>query len=220
MTHIWRGRDESYPYDKNIVMKNLMFDLGGVIMEIERRRAVDALKSIGLADADEMLGEYGQRGIFLELELGNVTPAQWRDELRRHIKGDVTDAEIDRAFEKFLIGIPESRLKDLEELHRDHKLYLLSNTNKVMWDGMILSEFRKDGHDINYYFDGVIPSFEVHCYKPDAEIFHKACEKFGIRPEDTIFFDDSKANVEAARALGFGGVHVADNRPFKEYLDK
>ena len=100
------------------------------------------------------------------------------------------------------------------------KLYLLSNTNKVMWDGMILSEFRKDGHDINYYFDGVIPSFEVHCYKPDAEIFHKACEKFGIRPEDTIFFDDSKANVEAARALGFGGVHVADNRPFKEYLDK
>ncbi|MDE6317785.1 MAG: HAD family phosphatase [Muribaculaceae bacterium] len=199
-------------------MKNLMFDLGGVIMEIERRRAVEALQSIGLTDADDMLGEYGQHGIFLELELGNVTPEQWRAELRRHITADVSDEAIDRAFERFLIGIPAQRLRELEALHRDHKLYLLSNTNKVMWDGMILDEFRKDGHDINYYFDGVIPSFEVHCYKPDAAIFNKACEKFGIRPQDTIFFDDSEANVRAAEALGFGGIHVKDNRPFSEYL--
>lgn len=199
-------------------MKNLMFDLGGVIMEIERQRAVDALKSIGLENAGEMLGEYGQQGIFLQLELGNVTPQQWRDELRRHINGEPTDAEIDHAFEQFLIGIPVGRLRELEELHRDHRLYLLSNTNKVMWNGIILDEFRKDGHNINYYFDGVIPSFEVHCYKPDAEIFMKACEKFGIRPEETVFFDDSLANVEAARKLGFGGVHVVDNRPFKDYL--
>jgi len=200
-------------------MKNLMFDLGGVIMKIERSRAVKALEAIGLTDANEMLGEYGQQGIFLELELGNVTPGQWRAELRRHIKGEVTDRQIDEAFERFLVGIPVERLRELEELHRDHKLFLLSNTNKVMWDGMILEEFRKDGHDIGYYFDGVIPSFEVHCYKPDAEIFIKACDKFGIKPEETIFFDDSQANVEAAIALGFGGVHVADERPFREYID-
>lgn len=199
-------------------MKNLMFDLGGVIMQIERQRAVDALREIGLEDANEMLGEYGQKGIFLELELGNVTPAQWRDELRKHIKGEVTDKQIDDAFGKFLVGIPVERLRELEELHKEHKLYLLSNTNKVMWDGIILDEFRKDGHDISYYFDDVIPSFEVHCYKPDAEIFEKACEKFNIKPEDTIFFDDSLANVEAARKLGFGGVHVVDERPFKDYL--
>ncbi len=201
-------------------MKNLMFDLGGVIMQIERRRAVEAFKSIGLDDADSMLGEYGQLGIFLDLELGNVTPSQWRDELRRHINGDVSDHDIDAAFESFLIGIPVERLRELERLHRDHRIYMLSNTNKVMWDGMIQREFRKDGHDMVYYLDGVIPSFEVHCYKPDAEIFVKACEKFGIKPGDTIFFDDSEANVEAAKALGFGGVHVTDSRPFGDYLNK
>ena len=199
-------------------MKNLMFDLGGVIMEIERRRAVDALKAIGLSDANEMLGEYGQQGIFLELELGNVTPQQWRDELRRHINCDVSDAEIDNAFMQFLIGIPIERLNELEELHKDYRLYLLSNTNKVMWEGKILEEFKKAGHDMDFYFDGVIPSFEEHCYKPDAAIFLRAAEKFGIKPEETIFFDDSLANVEAAQALGFGGVHVVDNRPFKEFL--
>lgn len=199
-------------------MKNLMFDLGGVIMEIERRRAVDALAAIGLTDANEMLGEYGQQGIFLELELGNVTPEEWRAELRRHINGNVSDAEIDNAFMQFLIGIPVARLKELEELRHDYRIYLLSNTNKVMWEDKIRDEFQKDGHDMAYYFDGIIPSFEEHCYKPDAAIFLRAAEKFGIKPEETIFFDDSLANVEAAKALGFGGVHVADNRPFKEYL--
>lgn len=199
-------------------MKNLMFDLGGVIMKIERQRAVDALREIGLDDADEMLGEYGQHGIFLQLELGNVTPQQWRDELRRHISKEVTDRQIDRAFERFLVGIPVERLRELEELRRDYKIYMLSNTNKLMWEDVIDSEFRKDGHDMAYYFDGVLPSFEEHCYKPDAEIFNRACQKFGIKPEDTIFFDDSLTNVEAAKALGFGGVHVVDERPFKSYL--
>lgn len=189
-------------------------------MKIERQRAVDALRWIGLEDAGSMLGEYGQHGIFLELELGNVTPQQWRDELRRHIKGDVTDKELDLAFERFLVGIPVERLRELEELRRDYKIYMLSNTNKVMWDDVIDREFRKDGHDMSYYFDGVIPSFEEHCYKPDAEIFNRACSKFGIKPEDTVFFDDSMANVEAAKALGFGGVHVVDDRPFREYLSE
>lgn len=195
-----------------------MFDLGGVIMKIERERAVKALQEIGVEDADELLGVYGQHGIFLQLELGNITPEEWRAELRRHTKADVTDAEIDNAFNRFLVGIPVERLHELEDLRRDYNIYMLSNTNKVMWDSKIAEEFRKDGHDMAYYFDGVLPSFEEHCYKPDAAIFRRACEKFGISPADTIFFDDSKANVEAAEALGFGGVHVVDQRPFRDYL--
>lgn len=199
--------------------KNLMFDLGGVIMTIERQRAVDALKAIGVTDADDLLGEYGQKGIFLDLELGNVTPAQWRDALRSHISiPGITDRQIDDAFCRFLIGIPEQRLAQLDDLHRRHRLYLLSNTNAVMWDAVILDQFRKAGHDISYYFDGVITSFECHAYKPDAEIFSKACAKFGIKPSDTIFFDDSLANVEAARALGFDGIHVTDTRDFRTLL--
>lgn len=196
----------------------MMFDLGGVIMEIERQRAVDALTAIGLDDANEMLGEYGQHGIFLDLELGKVSAEEWREELRRHIQGEVSDEAIDRAFEAFLIGIPVERLRELEALRGEYKIYMLSNTNKVMWEGKIRREFEKDGHDMGYYFDGIIPSFEVHCYKPDAKIFEEAKERFGIKPEETIFFDDSEANVEAARKLGFGGVHVVDKRPFKDYL--
>lgn len=187
------------------MIKNLMFDLGGVIMDIKRENAVEALKAIGLENADSMLGEYGQKGAFLALEKGEITPREFRAAIRKEIKGDVTDKQIDDAFCKFLIGIPTERLRRLEELHNDYNLYLLSNTNAIMWYGFILDEFKKDGKNIIHYFDDVIPSFDVKAYKPDAEIFRKATEKFGIKPEETIFFDDSAANIEAAKALGFEG---------------
>lgn len=200
-------------------IRNLMFDLGGVIMSIERLRAVKALQQLGMTNANELLGEYGQKDAFLDLELGRITPEQWRAELRRHINADnVTDAQIDDAFTQFLIGIPSERLTQLEELHQHYRIYLLSNTNPVMWHGFIQQEFKKAGHDINYYFDGIVTSFECHAYKPDPAIFQHVCLTYGIKPEETIFFDDSAENVKASEALGFHGVHVTDSTPFKQLI--
>ncbi len=203
------------------MIKNLMFDLGGVIMDIKRENAVDALKGIGLRNAGEMLGIYGQKGIFLALEKGEITPAEFRTELRKEIDGTVTDEQIDEAFGKFLIGIPENRLLQLEELKKSYNIYLLSNTNPIMWYNIILDEFKKTGHNIIYYFDDLIASFDVRAYKPDAEIFLKAAEKFRIKPSETLFYDDSLANVKAAEALGFAGAHVADFEiPFADYIPR
>lgn len=197
-----------------------MFDLGGVIMDIRRDNAVAALREIGVDQANDLLGAYGQKGIFLALERGEATPEEFRAELRRYIANDVTDQQIDAAFGRFLLGIPVDRLRQLDALHADYSIYLLSNTNKIMWDSIILEEFRKDGHSIDYYFDGVIASFEVRAYKPDAEIFNIAEHRFDIKPSETLFLDDSKANVEAAKALGFNAVHVEGDRPFKDYINE
>ncbi len=206
----------------NTSLRNLMFDLGGVIMDIRRDNAVKALQEIGMADADQMLGVYGQKGIFLQLEKGLITVDQFHNEIRRHFPSSVTTDQIDHAFCQFLIGIPVDRLHQLEQLSaRGYNIYLLSNTNKLMWDYFILNEFCKDGKSIDHYFDGVITSFDAHAYKPDAEIFIKAAQKFSIKPEETLFYDDSAANVEASQALGFRGAHVVDtNRPFADYIDK
>lgn len=201
-----------------------MFDLGGVVMDIRRENAVDALKKIGVTDADEMLGLYGQKGIFLALERGEVTPSEFRAEVRKSIDPkvaghEVSDREIDSAFVKFLIGIPVERLHQLVELRRDYHVYMLSNTNPIMWYEFILDEFKKDGGTVLDYFDDLLASFDVRAYKPEADIFHKAAEKFRILPEETVFFDDSLSNVEAARSLGFKGVHVDDlSKSYREML--
>ncbi len=197
---------------------DLLFDLGGVIMNIEKERCVRSLKKLGMEHPEEFLGDYGQKGPFLALEEGKLTPAGFREALREYLPAGVTDEQIDDAFNDFLVGIPVERLKELEKLHRNHRIFLLSNTNKIMWDSKIAEEFRKDGHDREYYFDGCVTSFDVKCCKPEAAIFEEAAGRFGLTPAATLFFDDSRENCEAAAELGFRTAWVRPGTEFTDYL--
>lgn len=202
------------------MIKNLLFDLGGVILDIDRTKAVDALSAIGMRNPGELLGDYGQKGPFLALERGEITPAEFRHEIRKYFDRPVSDDEIDAAFCEFLRGIPTARLHALEELHRRFNIYLLSNTNALMWDRYIIPEFTKDGHDINHYFDGLITSFRVKAYKPEPAIFHAAATQLGIKPDETLFFDDSQANVDAARREGFHAALVTPGNGFMQQIPR
>lgn len=187
-------------------------------MDIERQRCVDAYRTLGMAHPEDFLGDYAQKGPFMMIESGSITPAEFRDELRGWLPAGVTDREIDEAFFKFLVGIPEHRLRELRELRKRHKVYLLSNTNPIMWDGKIKREFRKEGLEREDYFDGMVTSFEARSMKPDAEIFRYAINKLGIKPEETLFLDDSQANLDAAAALGFQTALVAPGSEFADII--
>lgn len=193
--------------------------MGGVIVDIERQRAIDALRQAGMLHPEEFLGDYGQKGPFLALEKGEISVNEFHEELKQFFTRPVTDQAIDEAFFKFILGIPVKRLRDLETLKKKgYKIFLLSNTNALMWYGFILNEFKKDGHDINFYFDGIITSFEVKAYKPDAAIFKAAERILHIKPSETWFFDDSESNVKAAEALGFKATLIAPGTEFMEYI--
>lgn len=202
----------------NKKIKNLIFDLGGVILDIKRTNCVAALTALGMENAGEFLGDYIQKGPFLQLENGAITAAQFRDEVRKHIQHPVTDTQIDEALGKFLIGIPVKRLRMLENLHERFNLYILSNTNPIMWDQGIKQFFESDGHNREYYFDGEVASFKAGCVKPHAEIFQYAIDHLGIDPAESIFYDDSTDNTEAAGKLGFNTVHVAPGNDITELV--
>lgn len=200
------------------MITNLLFDLGGVIFDIKKDNCVEAFKTLGLADADSFFGTYGQQGPFLRLEEGTITPQEFHEYVRSLLPKPVTDAEIDSAFMKFLLEIPSHRLHQLLELRQRYGTYLLSNTNIIMWQGRILEEFRKDGLDINAYFDGIVTSFEAKLLKPKPEIFLYAERTLGIKPDETLFLDDSQANIEAAAALGFNTALVPEGKEFMDIL--
>lgn len=203
------------------MIKNLLFELGGVIMNLDRDRCVRAFEALGMRDADEFLGVYGQKGAFLALERGDIDADEFRREIRPLFDREVTDEEIDSAFNQFLTGIPQERLRALRQLRKRYGVYLLSNTNPIMMNGFIAEQFRQEeGMEMKDYFDGVVASYVAKCYKPDREIFDYACEKCGIKPEETLFFDDSQANVDAARALGFYAELVAPGTEFTEILSR
>lgn len=190
-------------------IKNLIFDLGGVIIDLRRENAVDRLKAIGIADADELLGLYRQEGPFLKLEIGEMTPAQFFDALRKKCRPGTTDADIERAFNAFLTGLPEERLRMLRGLReRGFRVFALSNTNAVMYNSWIKDAFRAEGLGIDDYFEGVIASFREGVCKPDEEIFRIALRRYGLDPEETLMLDDSAANCEAARRTGMRAMEV------------
>ena len=201
------------------MIKNLLFDLGGVITDLQRQRCVDEFILLGLPDAPSYFGEYSQSGIFMDLESGKISVDEFHRELHKAFPPGVNspDSELDRAFELFIAGIPVHRLRALLELRKKYKIYLLSNTNPIMWDDILAREFEKIPPYVREdYFDGMVTSFEAHAAKPDPAIFIYTKDTLGIVPEETLFFDDSLANVHAARALGF---HARLIEPETEFMD-
>ncbi len=201
-------------------IKNLLFDLGGVIMDIKRECCVDALTKLGVENADEMLGLYVQSGDFLRLENGSISAEEFRNSLRSQIKDgrEVSNREIDEALNAFLLGIPLRRLVALRELHKRYKIYLLSNTNPIMYYSEIARQFMQEGKTIDDYFDGQVVSFLAGSNKPDRKIFEYAIDHLGITPEETLFIDDSQHNLDAASALGFATALVPPGREFEDIL--
>lgn len=201
------------------MIKNLLFDLGGVIMDIDRRNCVDAFTALGLENADSYFGLYSQSGIFKAIEDGSMTVDEFHRILREKLPAGTTDAQIDTAFQKFLIGIPVNRLQALRRLRNcGYRIFLLSNTNAVMWNDFIAQAFTEEGLTREDYFDGIVTSFTAKCLKPSPEIFSYACRTLGIKPEETLFFDDSADNTAAAQALGFHTATVLPGTEFTRYL--
>lgn len=189
-------------------------------MDIKRECCVDALTKLGVENADEMLGLYVQSGDFLRLENGSISAEEFRNSLRSQIKDgrEVSNREIDEALNAFLLGIPLRRLVALRELHKRYKIYLLSNTNPIMYYSEIARQFMQEGKTIDDYFDGQVVSFLAGSNKPDRKIFEYAIDHLGITPEETLFIDDSQHNLDAASALGFATALVPPGREFEDIL--
>jgi putative hydrolase of the HAD superfamily len=197
----------------------LLFDLGGVIVDIRRQNCIEAFQRLGFQDIAQFLGDYGQQGPFLLVEEGAISPDEFRNIIRRHIPTSVTDQQIDDAFNAFIVGIPLHRLQALRRLRQDgHPTYVISNTNKIMWESSLKRAFEQEGLRCADYFDGIVTSFEAKCCKPAPGIFNQVVERFHINPAETIFFDDSLDNCKAAEALGFKAVHVPEGTEFTDLL--
>lgn len=184
-------------------IKNLLFDFGGVIVGIDKNAAVRRFKEIGASNIEEYLNEYRQTGIFLELEEGKLSREEFYERFRALFGKGISDAEIDSGWLAFLTHIPPYKLELLDELRKKYKVYMLSNTNPVVASWAHSKDFTPCGRTVDTYFDKCYLSYEIGCAKPDEAIYRHVLEDAGIRAEETLFFDDGQANLDAAEKLGF-----------------
>ena len=191
------------------MIKNVMIDLGGVMINLDRDRCVRAFERLGIADADERLGLYRQKEPFIYVEDGSITAAEFYDGLRRMTGRQVDDIEFENAFDEFLLDLPVERLEALRKMRADGlKLYMISNTNAIMYDGWIKRAFMQEGRKVGDYFDGIVTSFAEGFCKPDPRLFATVLNRYGLKPEETILLDDSEANCESARGLGMKALRI------------
>jgi putative hydrolase of the HAD superfamily len=194
------------------MVKVIIFDFGGVLINLNRQAAVDKLVALGVHDADELLNNYVQSGLFLDLESGAVTPDEFRSKLRdKYNLQHITDEQIDEAFLAFLLDVPEYKLQLLRRLKSSARnaagepvrIVMLSNTNGIHFPYCIKKNFEYDGYKMSDYFDALYLSYEMRASKPDDEIFLKLLEAEKVKPEECFFLDDGPRNIDAAQHLGF-----------------
>lgn len=188
-------------------IKNIVFDLGGVLVDLDRDASVRQFVRMGYHEAATLLDPYRQSGIFQGLEEGTVKP----DALYRHIQAHTTGISprmVDQALYAFLTDLPRERLDLLLRLRGDYKVYLLSNTNPIMMDYIVRTWMSVDGRTPADYFDRMFLSYEMGLLKPSHEIFLRMAREAGMAPAETLFIDDSPANVASAAELGFKTYHA------------
>ena len=174
------------------VIKNIVFDLGGVIMTLDP------------ADAERYLDAYTQSGIFGNLEEGKITAEDFRSKLSSLTGHELTFDECKHAWLGYRKDVPQRNLDLLKELRaKGYRLILLSNTNPFMMDWALSSEFDGKGSSLNDYFDALYLSYRLGIMKPAPDFFRQVLDNENILPEETLFVDDGPRNVEAAGKLGF-----------------
>ena len=191
--------------DKNI--KNIVFDLGGVLVDLDFKNAINGLQQAGFANVKEQLQAFDQNGIFQKFELGEINADEFRTAIRENSTVTLTDEEVDTLWNSMLLEVPRKKLELILELRGKYMVYLLSNTNSIHWDYVCNNAFNYRGFRVNDYFEETFLSFEVHLAKPDKAIFEKVLHEANLLPEETLFIDDSEANCKAAEELGIHAHH-------------
>lgn len=189
--------------------KNIIFDLGGVILNIDYQRTIQAFEKLGLSDFAGRYSQAVQSGLFDQYERGEISSAQFRNEIRSAFDSRISDSQIDDAWNSMLLDLPISRLSLLEEISRSHRIVLLSNTNEMhvqsfsneLTNRGLLQRF-SETFEKSYY------SFEIGMRKPEARIFEYVLSQHGFLAQETLFIDDSIQHIEGAKAIGINSYHL------------
>ncbi len=191
------------------VTKNIVFDLGGVLLDINYQKTIDAFEKLGIEHFEKMFSQTHANELFEKLEKGEVSEDDFYASIQTRIKGQVARQEMEAACNALILNFRIESLNFLEKLATYYKLYLLSNTNSIHLRFFKDLFSRQTGKpSLNAYFTTAWYSHEIGLRKPGPEIFSFILEQEGLLAAETIFIDDTLANIETAQNMGFKTHHL------------
>ena len=201
------------------MIKNIIFDLGGVIYDIRYENIPEAFARMGAGNLMEIYSKAKQTDFIDRYEEGLMSSDEFCEEIRRISEVPLTDEQIKEAWNAILIDVPASRVDFLLKLKERYNLYLFSNTNQFNYDCFTAHLNQKYGFDFfGNIFKAAYFSHILHIRKPKAEGFQKIMQEQQLNPAETLFIDDSPQHIEGARRCGLQAYHLQDERSI-EFLD-
>lgn len=189
-------------------IRNIIFDLGGVILNINPQLTVEAFRSLGWRNFYEENNQTKGKELFYSLESGSSSPEVFRNSVRKIADIQRNDEEIDTAWAAMILDIPADRIRYLEALKNSYRLFLLSNTNEIHRI-KFHRDFEKDfGYSFYDLFERNFYSHEMGMRKPNPQIYIQALTEAGLVPEETLFIDDMEENIESAKTTGMKVLHI------------
>jgi len=190
-------------------IKNIIFDLGGVFMNVDFHLTEKAFVNLGVTNFRDFFTQHHANPLFADLETGKMDEAEFYDLFRKEAKVNLTNEQIKTAWNALLGGFPLERLEWLEKIRHRYNVFLFSNTNQIHYDAFMEMYAATTGkNDFNNYFIKAYYSQYLGLRKPHAESFLAILNEQNLKAEETLFIDDTISNIEGEQAVGLQTIHL------------
>jgi putative hydrolase of the HAD superfamily len=197
-------------------IKNIIFDLGGVILNIDLKRTENALRELGIDNFSRYMTQSHVTFFFKDYETGKMDDAAFIKSIQALSVHTLKEEEVINAWNALLLDFPQERIELLQNLKRKYRLFLLSNTNLIHYRKFQEQIFLQTGGYLEDLFEKTYYSHTVGLRKPDVAIFQLVINENELNPAETLFVDDTEGNMEGAKQAGLFVAHV---KPGTSILD-
>lgn len=201
------------------MIKNLVFDFGGVIADLDMQNAVSAFKALGIKDVETYLDPYLQSGPFLDVENGRTDAEGFTAKMREISGKALTERQVQEAWLAFITDIRQEKLDYILAARKRYRTFLLSNTNPFIMGWACSGQF-PGGKPLDNYFDRMYFSYKIGYTKPSCEIFKYMIHDSGMSPDETLFVEDGTANIATAENMGFRTYRPENGEDWRKAIDK
>lgn len=196
----------------NAQYNSIIFDLGGVVLNLDYNRTINAFKELGKENFDRLYTQSNQDKIFDLFETGSITAAEFRKYMKAFLDDSIPEGAINNAWNAMLLDLPPQRIELLLKLKERYKIFLFSNTNEIHLEAFrnIISDTYGNSHLLETIFHQTYYSHLLGLRKPNIEAFQKILDNHQLIPEQTLFIDDSIQHIEGAQKLGIHTHHLVN----------
>ncbi len=200
-------------------IKNIIFDLGGVIINLDIQATAKAFEKLGISDFGKVYSQLAQSNLVDHFDKGTISEDDFFNGIKKQFDLKHSRQELEQAWNSMLLDFPKHRMDALKKYQQSYRTFLLSNTNETH-----VREFHKTLHknigvrDLEGFFEKVYYSCRTGMRKPDKEIFELVLKENKLDPKETLFIDDTIHHIEGAKSAGINAILLGKGEEFEEVL--